>query len=229
MSFLEYVHGSFVARRRANVLAEHFANLLPMDGVVLDIGCGDGYLASLIQKIRSDVTIVGVDVLLRKRCWIPVEEYDGLHLPYADGAFDAVLLVDVIHHLTEPMTLLREASRVAGRSVIIKDHRCDALLAAPTLRFMDQIGNRRFGVVLTYDYWCIARWQQVFRELGWELEYWTDGLGLYPFPINLVFERSLHFIAKLTVNTSTTAEPHRDADVPAAREQGLAVANITAR
>jgi hypothetical protein len=59
----------------------------------------------------------------------------------------------------DPMTLLHEAARVARQSVIIKDHTRDRMLAGPKLRFMAQVGNARFGVALTYNYWPRQKWQ----------------------------------------------------------------------
>jgi hypothetical protein len=38
---------------------------------------------------------------------------------------DLIANVDVLHHTTEPMILLREASRVARQVILIKDHLLD--------------------------------------------------------------------------------------------------------
>jgi ubiquinone/menaquinone biosynthesis C-methylase UbiE len=43
---------------------------------------------------------------------------DALHLPFADGAFDTVLLPEVLEHLHEPVAALAEAARVARRRVV---------------------------------------------------------------------------------------------------------------
>jgi hypothetical protein len=101
--------------------------------------------------------------------------------------------------------LLREAQRVARRYVVIKDHRLDGLLAGPTLRFMDDVGNARHGVALPYNYWSHARWQQVFGELGLRVDSWEQQLGIYPWPASLLFGRGLHFIARLEVEAASTA------------------------
>jgi hypothetical protein len=93
--------------------------------------------------------------------------------------------------------LLREARRVARRSVLIKDHALNGFLAYPTLRFMDWVGNAPHGVVLPYNYWAEAQWQRAFGEVGLEVERKVTELGLYPFPASLLFERRLHFIASL--------------------------------
>jgi SAM-dependent methyltransferase len=128
-----------------------------------------------------------------------VRRFDGLAIPHADRSFDAVMLVDVLHHAVDPGALLGEAARVARESVIIKDHSLSGVLAGPTLRFMDWVGNAHHGVVLPYNYWPPARWSEAFETLGLRVEFRTANLGLYPLPAGWIFDRDLHFIAKLRV------------------------------
>lgn len=109
------------------------------------------------------------------------------------------MFVDVLHHTVDPAILLKEAHRVARESVVIKDHTSDSLLSGPILRFMDWVGNAHHGVILPYNYWPTARWEQTFGQIGLSTETWTRKLGLYPFPASFVFERGLHFIARLGV------------------------------
>jgi SAM-dependent methyltransferase len=144
--------------------------MLPREASVLDVGCGDGSLAKLICDQRPDVEMRGIDVLVRERTAIPVEPFDGAHIPADDGSFDAVMFVDVLHHTDDPRLLLREARRVTRRNILIKDHTCNGLLARPVLRFMDGVGNERFGVALPYNYWTQAQWQAAFRDLHLEIE-----------------------------------------------------------
>src|SRR5262249_30669359 len=148
--------------RRVRVLRDHFAQLLPADARVLDVGSGDGLLASLIGQMRPDLHISGIDVLVREHTHILVETFDGQSMPYADGSFDAVMFVDVLHHVTDPLVLLREALRVSRSCLVIKDHTRDGILAGPTLRFMDRVGNERHGVVLPYNYWPKRKWLEAF-------------------------------------------------------------------
>ncbi len=112
---------------------------------------------------------------------------------------DTVMLVDVLHHANDPMELLREARRVTRRAVIIKDHTLEGFCAGVTLRFMDRIGNEKHGVSLPYNYWTKAQWLESFKFLEMKIGVWKSGLGLYPLPAKWIFERSLHFIARLDV------------------------------
>ena len=197
MTLLDPVHRGYVHGRRVRVLLSHLAPLLPADARVLDVGAGDGHVARALMDARPDVAIEGIDPLVRPDTAIPVTEFDGTHIPFGDGAFDAALIVDVVHHAADPLALLREAARVVREAVIIKDHRRDGFLAAPTLRFMDAVGNRRHGVALPYTYWSSDEWRDAFAEIGLKPDVEIRRLGLYPFPASLLFDRGLHFVARL--------------------------------
>jgi SAM-dependent methyltransferase len=199
MSWLDAAHGRFVHPRRIEVLSRHFAAILPPAASVLDVGCGDGRLASLIATKRPDLSFRGIDVLLRSDAAIMVSGFDGTTIPFEKLSFDVVMFSDVLHHTADPAALMGEASRVARRAIAIKDHLLNGALAGPTLAFMDRVGNKRHGVALPYNYWTHTQWVSAFRELQLEVEAWEQKLRLYPFPTNLFFDRSLHFITRLRV------------------------------
>lgn len=199
-SLTEYLHGGYVYQRRIRVLCKYLSKLIPQGARVLDVGCGDGLLAHRILQNRPDLKLRGIDVFVRAQTHIPVEGFDGRIIPYADESFDVVTLVDVLHHTEDPMLLLREAARVGNTAILIKDHTRDGPLAGLTLRFLDWVGNARHGVVLPYNYWPQKRWREAFDTLGLTIGVWNRELGLYPRPVNWVFGRSLHFIARLDLN-----------------------------
>jgi SAM-dependent methyltransferase len=201
VSVVDRVHGGYVHGRRVRVLAGHLARLLPPDSEVLDVGCGDGLLAWLVARARPDVQVAGIDVLLRPEAHVPVSLFDGRRIPRPDRGVDVLTLVDVLHHTPDPTTLLREAARVARRAILIKDHLLSGPLAGPTLRLMDRVGNARHGVELPYNYWPPGRWSSAFAELGLAVEAWSSRLGLYPWPADYLFGRSLHFVARLAPAT----------------------------
>lgn len=199
-SLLDKLHGGYVHQRRVRVLRDHLAPLIPPGACVLDVGCGDGLIASLILQQRVDVSIRGVDVLVRPNTLVPVEEFDGKNIPYADKSFDAILFVDVLHHSHDPVRLLSEAARIARQFIIIKDHLRDGFLAGPTLRFMDYIGNARHSVALPYNYLASSEWFKIFSDLGLTINSWRTDLGLYWKPFHWFFDRQLHFVAQLDVS-----------------------------
>lgn len=98
--------------------------LHPNKGRTLDVGCGDGAIAAALDAPR----VVGFD--LSRRCarlsaahGVPSVVADAAGgLPFADGTFDTVYCVDVMHHLEGKWApLLIEARRVlhAGGTLVV--------------------------------------------------------------------------------------------------------------
>ena len=132
-------HGRVILHRRVHRLAKAIAGFLDEQATVIDLGCGDGQIGSLVLRHRGGISLKGYDILVRPHTRIPVFEFDGNLLPEKNNAVDTVILVDVLHHCVEPELLLREAYRVARHSIIIKDHYLGRPLAGMTLRFMIEL------------------------------------------------------------------------------------------
>jgi SAM-dependent methyltransferase len=194
VSLLDLVHGRLIFGRRVHHLADVLVSCLPANATVLDVGCGDGSIAHTMLQRRPDLSITGVDVLVRPETRIPVIGYDGSTLPFADDSFDAVCLVDVVHHTDDPQRLLGEAARVSRDRVLIKDHVADGVLARPTLRLMDWVGNARHGVRLPYNYLTRGEWLDQIGRLGASVRTWDTDLSLYPPPLSAAFGRRLHVV-----------------------------------
>lgn len=197
MTVLGKAHGAVVFRRRVAVLARELAAQLPPNVRVLDVGCGSGDIAAAVMALRPDVTISGVDVFVRQGTRIPVTEYDGVTLPFADASVDVAMMVDVLHHTDDPAVVLGEARRVARTGVLVKDHFKDGWLAGPTLRIMDWVGNAPHGVRLPYNYLSSDAWRALWRRLGLTPVGLKSRLGLYPPPFGWIFDRRLHFVTLL--------------------------------
>lgn len=194
---LGQVHHTLVFGRRIRRLAAAIAERLPHDARVLDVGCGSGDLAALLMRLRPDVRIEGIDVLVRPGTAIPVTAYDGAHIPFADRSFDAAIVVDVLHHTDDPALVLAEIARVAP-VVIVKDHLRDGILANTTLRFMDWVGNAAHGVRLPYNYLSRREWTGIWAKLELTASRMGTKLALYPRPFSWFFDRGLHFVAVLS-------------------------------
>lgn len=196
MSVVGRLH-SPVYGRRVRVLADAIGRLLPAQARVLDVGCGDGLISSRVAAARPDITIEGIDVLVRPQTHIPMREFNGHEIPADDKTYDVVMFVDVLHHTNDPHVLLKEAGRVAKSDIVIKDHCRNGWLAGPTLRFMDWVGNAHHGVVLPYNYWSEQQWRAAFADRKWRMAEWIPHLPLYPWWADWAFGRSLHFLARL--------------------------------
>lgn len=83
-----------------------------LNGPILDVACGEGRLASLLN---GRVTWVGVDssrTQLKKNLHSPVVLGDMRTLPFRDAAFAEVTHLWCLYHLDDPMVAIREAWRV---------------------------------------------------------------------------------------------------------------------
>jgi SAM-dependent methyltransferase len=82
-----------------------------LSGRVLDAGCGEGRLASLLDGVAW----VGVDASpaqLAVNPYRPLVLADMRALPFRDGVFDAVTHLWCLYHLEDPSMAIREARRV---------------------------------------------------------------------------------------------------------------------
>jgi SAM-dependent methyltransferase len=108
---------------RAYDMALEIARVLPPKADVLDVGCGNGFIAHhLVGILRSRV--VGLDVGRVTVAPIDYLPYDGRHFPVRDQSFDAVLLCYVLHHAQDASVVLNEVARVLhekGLAVIYED------------------------------------------------------------------------------------------------------------
>ncbi|OPY60429.1 MAG: hypothetical protein A4E57_04463 [Syntrophorhabdaceae bacterium PtaU1.Bin034] len=197
---------SFSPGRREVVLARFAAELLP-DAVVsvLDVGCGNGWLARLVMEQRPIIQLKGIDVVRQDNTAVPVEQYDGKIFPYRNDFFDAVMIIDMLHHTEDALMVLREARRVSRKYVLIKDHLSNGMLAHFRLRFMDYVGNhvahRRFGVPLPYNFLSSAEWEELYDASGLSVVEKRQSVQLYPPGLQLIFGRGLQFFALLEKRT----------------------------
>lgn len=85
---------------------------------VLDIGAGSGRFGKAVQEALG-VQVSGVDVCDYSDHTIPFFVYDGKKLPFPDKSFDVLFFAFVLHHTRDQEILLREASRVARKQIVI--------------------------------------------------------------------------------------------------------------
>ena len=103
---------SFGERARADC----FTAWIGRDRRVLDAGCRDG---TLLRHLMQGNAVVGCDIddEALRRCRaahrVPVVNVDLMQgLPFADGAFDAAVLGEVLEHVPDPGFVLAELRRV---------------------------------------------------------------------------------------------------------------------
>ena len=171
------VVGYFYAIYRAEVLARVQGQ---RGRDVLEVGCGEGMMfdGTGMQPVQMDVSVTRVSRAAGKgRLLLCADGYD---LPFADGSFEAVLLVAVLEHTREPWRLLAEANRVlrpGGKVVIVvpNDWTMSAgrlLLAKFPIRYPDHLTMtppRRMREWLRAGFRIVEGFTLPFRELPFAL------------------------------------------------------------
>lgn len=136
-------------RRRLPVLLEYLA--LRDGDRVLDAGCGAGFELSLLSQLRR-LQLVGVDTnaatldTTRRHGIAAIIAQAALErLPFADGAFDKILLHEVLEHTADDQAVLRELLRVlrpGGVLAVSVPHANYPLAWDPFNRLWTAIGGR---------------------------------------------------------------------------------------
>ncbi len=189
---------SGILRTRSTRLANFIPKSEPLTG--LDVGCGNGEVARSIMEERPNVSLEGVEVLVRPKTHILVREFDGKTLPYKDNSFDFVMLVDVLHHTDDPARLMSESKRVARKFLLIKDHLCNSPWDNARLCLMDWISNCGTGVALPYNFLSSQQWQALYQEVDVQPKVTVEKLDLYPLLLRWFLDRDLQFISWLSLN-----------------------------
>jgi ubiquinone/menaquinone biosynthesis C-methylase UbiE/DNA-binding transcriptional ArsR family regulator len=121
---------------RAELFGERFdlaalGGLLDRQWVVGDLGCGTGQVAEVLAPFVKRVVAVDSSGPMLKAARKRLARCDNVEvkrgqlesLPMDDGEMDAVLMSLVLHHVAEPLVVLREIARVlkAGGKMLLVD------------------------------------------------------------------------------------------------------------
>ncbi|MEL6567358.1 MAG: class I SAM-dependent methyltransferase [Pseudomonadota bacterium] len=104
------------ARRKV----EWFAPFVSTTDQMIEIGSGPGSVQAVLGEagysaLPLDIADSSFDNRFRPHL------YDGRRMPFDDGAFDAALLLTMLHHTPDPDAILREAARIARRLILVED------------------------------------------------------------------------------------------------------------
>ena len=143
------------------------ASVVPRDSRVLDVGCGEGYVAHhLTSLLRTNV--LGIDLANTTDAPIEYLSYDGIRFPVNDQSFDGVLLSYVLHHAQNVHTVLSEVRRVlrdGGFAIVYEDipqNGWDRFLCwTHDRKWRDRTGPCTFR--------CEAEWSELFKKSGLEI------------------------------------------------------------
>ena len=199
-------HGP-VYKSRLRELVRCITPHLREEDCVLDVGCGSGALGKAILEspfCPPDVSVEGIERVKRGGEPIKVLAYDGKTIPHLNNTYDVVIIADVLHHESETDRLLSECIRVSRRLVIVKDHQLKGPLAWLRVSFIDWAANAPYGVPCLYRYNSPQQWVHLRRRHKLNLVEEKSSMQLYPPVVNLLFGRSLQYLAVLQVPSSAT-------------------------
>jgi ubiquinone/menaquinone biosynthesis C-methylase UbiE len=124
--------------REFDVLAKRVSEIVPMEGDVLEIAPGPGFLAIEIAKlgkyqvsgVEISKTFVQIEQDNAKEAGVEIDfrQGDAANLPFEDGCFDFVICTAAFKNFTHPVEALSEMYRVLrpeGKALVI-DLRHDA-------------------------------------------------------------------------------------------------------
>ena len=137
----QLAHGDF--RSRYEHLVRYRSVSGTRYGLLMDLGCGTGYGASILSKqnevIGIDSSAVAVAYARRSFPEIELVRASGESLPISDGSLDAIVAFEVIEHLANPERMLDECKRMLRRGGVLH-------ISTPNPAHMGNVWqNRLFG------------------------------------------------------------------------------------
>lgn len=155
----------------APLITKEIGEFIARGDRVLDIGAGGGWIGKRLSDSR-EARVTLLDVADMNRTNLELKVYDGKHVPFPDNSFDACLLLFVLHHCEDPMRVLGEAVRVAGKRLIIFED----TFRSPFEKFLacanDWISNSPFFLAnpfkmnMPFHYRQVAEWEDIFKKLA---------------------------------------------------------------
>ncbi len=96
---------------------------------ILDAGCGEGFVIQSLRKTSSlpQNGVIGIDLSAEALAWqqtqekspVPLNLADIHRLPFPNNSFDLVYALEVLEHLPDSSTGLRELARVSQNYVLV--------------------------------------------------------------------------------------------------------------
>lgn len=152
---------------RAYDMALEIARVIPPGSEVLDVGCGNGFIAHHLGAMLGS-PVMGIDLGNNADAPINYRRYDGAQFPVMDDSFDAVLLCYVLHHVQDVRVVLNEMRRVlrAGGLAVIYEDIPGSWWDRGVCWIHNQQWRRRTGPC-TFRH--ESEWRTLFNSFGFEI------------------------------------------------------------
>ena len=162
--------GDMALKRRARRVLQELQ--LKDNDKILDLGCGNGYYSYLLSKIPLNLKITGIDSHLNAiedaKALIPKEKATFIigyaeKLPFHEGAFDKIIMSEIIEHVDDDIKVLKEAKRVLKKGGIL-------VLTTP---------NKNYPFLWDPINWILEHFFNFHIKNGYFAGIWNQHLRLY--------------------------------------------------
>lgn len=153
-------------KKRAEIVINRIKPFLEKSDYIIDIGCGSGYISSILKSQGFDVIPVDVADFHGPRLIEPII-YDGVKLPFKNKLFDTALLLMVLHHTPDPEIVFSEAARVAKNIILIETSYMNSINRFITI-MADTLGNLRTKAFWK-SYKSDSQWKTFFTKYGFKV------------------------------------------------------------
>ena len=166
---------------------------------ILDYGCGSMDLSKKIQKKKFIKKITAVDIYSANYRFKKIKYVnDKFFFKNNNKKFDAVVIVDVLHHMgiEDAHKILRKLSKYS-KFIIVKDHYEYGFFSRHLLRFVDFYANYAYGVVIPKIYYSEKTWINTIRLSKLKQLYFEKNFQQHDGLFNLILNKKHHFISVL--------------------------------
>lgn len=124
--------GDMALKRRAKKIIEGLD--LKKGERILEVGCGNGYYLSLLNRLDLNLDLTGIDIdqpaLIDAAKFIGDRSVklilaDGSKIPFPGSSFDKVVMSEVIEHVEDEEAVLKEVFRVLKKGGVLSLTTCN--------------------------------------------------------------------------------------------------------
>ena len=132
---------------------------------ILDLGCGSGIVGNQFKEFFQ-AEFFGTDIIDRRAVPLDFEIFDGKNLPFPEKSFDVVLINYVLHHSEDPISVLKEAKRVARDKIVIYEDLPEDILSKLICQLHGISFDNFFGNPTKTSFKSEREWEKIFKGLG---------------------------------------------------------------
>jgi len=158
---------------------EEFLSLVPLNArKILDVGCGSGGLGAVLRKKGIDVIgIENSEGLYReaseKLKQVFLADIEKFQIPFSKGYFDCIIYGDVVEHLIDPLTVLKNHKEYLSDNGYV-------IASVPNVRYYKLIARLVFSGSWDYmdkgildkshlRFFALINLKELFIEAGYEI------------------------------------------------------------